>query len=62
MFWGGLWKDFGTLGWKISVKYSVRCVGAWKINVENSAEDGGLACEISEGTLKTFQGHCYFGL
>jgi hypothetical protein len=22
-------------------------------NVENSAEDGGLACEISEGKLKT---------
>jgi hypothetical protein len=22
-------------------------------NVENSAEDGGLACEISEGILKT---------
>ena len=23
-------------------------------NFENSAEDGGLACEISEGRLKTF--------
>jgi hypothetical protein len=23
-------------------------------DVENSAEDGGLACEISEGRLKTF--------
>ena len=23
-------------------------------NVENSVEDGGLACEISEGRLKTF--------
>jgi hypothetical protein len=23
-------------------------------NVENSADDGGLACEISEGILKTF--------
>jgi hypothetical protein len=23
-------------------------------NVENSAEDGGLACEISEGRIKTF--------
>ena len=23
-------------------------------NVENSAEDGGLVCEISEGKLKTF--------
>ena len=22
-------------------------------NVENSAEDGGLACEVSEGKLKT---------
>ena len=29
-------------------------------NVENSAEDGGLAWEISEGKLKTFQDHCYF--
>ena len=30
-------------------------------NVENSAEGGGLACEISQGRLKTlFQGHCYF--
>ena len=29
-------------------------------NVENTAEDGGLACEISEGKLKTFQGHCCF--
>jgi hypothetical protein len=25
-------------------------------NVENSAEDEGLACEISEGKLKTFIG------
>ena len=25
-------------------------------NVENSAEDGGLACEISEGRLKTLFG------
>jgi hypothetical protein len=31
-------------------------------NVENSAENGGLACEISEGKLKTFQGHWYFGV
>ena len=30
-------------------------------NVENTAEDGGLACEISEGRLKTHnQGCCYF--
>jgi hypothetical protein len=28
-------------------------------NVENSAEDGGLACEIPDGILKTLQGHCY---
>jgi hypothetical protein len=26
-------------------------------NVENSAEDGGLACEISEGKSKTYQDH-----
>ena len=24
-----------------------------KVNVENSAEDGGLVCDISEGRLKT---------
>ena len=29
-------------------------------NVEKTAEDGGLVCEISEGKLKTFQGHCCF--
>ena len=29
-------------------------------NVENSEEDGGLACEISEGKLDSFQDHCYF--
>ena len=30
-------------------------------NVENSAEDGGLACEISEGRLKIYQiSYCYF--
>jgi hypothetical protein len=29
-------------------------------NVENSAEDGGLACEISEGKLKTFSGPLLF--
>ena len=23
-------------------------------------KNGGLACDISEGKLKTFQGHCYF--
>jgi hypothetical protein len=27
--------------------------GSLEDNVENSAEDGGLACEISEGRLKT---------
>jgi hypothetical protein len=30
-----------------------------KDNVENSTKDGGLACEISEGKLKTLQGHSY---
>jgi hypothetical protein len=38
------------------VKSSVGCsVGAWNRsldNVENSAEDGGLVCEVSEGRLR----------
>ena len=29
-------------------------------NVENRVEDGGLACEVSEGKLKTFQGTLLF--
>ena len=29
-------------------------------NVEKSENGEGLACEISEGRLKTLQGHCYF--
>ena len=29
-------------------------------NVENSAEDGGLACEIPEKIKDSFQGHCCF--
>jgi hypothetical protein len=31
-------------------------------NVESSAEDGGLACEISEERLKTIRAICYLGL
>ena len=46
----GLWK-FG-LNDPFSVKSSVESsVGAWKML--KSSEDGGLACEISEGRLKT---------
>jgi hypothetical protein len=40
----GLW----NFGQKIHSVFEC-CVGAW-----NSAEDGGLACEIPEGKLKTF--------
>jgi hypothetical protein len=51
MFWGGLWKDIGTLAYKI---YSVlRSLRGLEDNVENSVEDGGLSCVISEGRLKT---------
>ena len=36
------------------VKNSVKCCGrSLEDSVENSAEDGGLACEISKGKLKT---------
>jgi hypothetical protein len=54
IFWGGLWKGFGTLGLKIhSFLRALSDVVCLEHNVENSAEDGGLACEISEGKLKT---------
>ena len=56
MFWGGLWKDFGTLGQKIHsvLRALLKLCRSLEDNVESSAEDGGLACEISEGRLKTF--------
>lgn len=49
--WGRLW-NFGTLGEKIHRVFEalVGCfVGAWEMNVESSADDGDLACEVSEG-------------
>ena len=42
-----------------SVKSSMGCpAGAWKIkNVESSTDDGGgLACVVTEGSLKTLSG------
>ena len=48
----GLW-NFG-LEDPFVVKSSVEMLcRSLEDNVENSAEDGGLACEISEGKLKT---------
>ena len=36
-------------------------MGYWKI-VESHAEVGGLACEVSEGSLETSGAVCYFGI
>lgn len=47
----GLW-NFG-LEDPFVVKSSEMLCRSLEDNVENSAEDGGLACEISEGKLKT---------
>jgi hypothetical protein len=51
MFWGGLWKDFGTFG--LEEALCQKFCRSLEDNVENSAADEGLACEISEGKLKT---------
>ena len=52
----GLW-NFGLDG-PFSVETSVRPLcRSLEDTVENKAEDGDLACEISEGRLKTYQGH-----
>ena len=47
----GLW-NFG-LEDPFNVKLRQMLCRSLEDNVENSAEDGGLACEISEGKLKT---------
>ena len=53
------WEDCGRtleLWAKGHIQFSELCgmlCRSLEDNVENSAEDGGLACEISEGKLKT---------
>jgi hypothetical protein len=36
-----------------AVKNSERCIRVWKIMLRTVQKNGGLACEISEGKLKT---------
>lgn len=58
MFWEGLQKDFEswtrkTTGcWELSGMFCERMADN---NVESIAADGGLACEVSERSLKTQQ-------
>jgi hypothetical protein len=56
MFWGGLWKDFGTLSQKShwAVKSSVGCsVGAWKIMLRTVQKMEAWLVKFQKGRLKT---------
>lgn len=52
-----------------SIKYSklgeLFCGSLEEMNAERNADEGGLACEVSEGNLKLLkdcQGHCIFAI
>ena len=48
----GLW----NFGQEKAIEYYELCGNLEDKNIKNCAEDGGLACEISEGSLKTLSG------
>lgn len=57
IFLGGLWKAFGTLGWKsygVLIDNGALFVEAWKIrlNAQSKVDGGGPASEVSERILK----------
>ena len=60
MFVQELW-NFGIEN-PLDVESVVFCRSLEDENVEISAEDGGLTCDVSEATLKTVRALCYFEL
>lgn len=55
MFWGGLWKSFEL--WVVKACECLELSETYlQDNPESRADDGGLTCDVSEGS-KDYQGH-----